>query len=72
MNNLDTFNKDKFKCKKCKNYYEIDPSDPSLLCKGCIKKWRLFEEKLIDLDRLDLVYKKLHKSFVDWCDNEQA
>jgi hypothetical protein len=67
MNKLDAFNNDKVKCKKCKNYYEIDPSNPCLLCKGCIKKW---SEKVRDLDRRGLLHKNLHKAFEDWCKNE--
>jgi hypothetical protein len=46
MNKLDTFNKDKRKCKKCKDYLDkhddyIRGSLP-LLCKNCDKKWHQF------------------------------
>jgi len=37
MNKLDAFNKDKRKCKKCKDYYDEKPN--KVLCDGCHKKW---------------------------------
>jgi len=39
---LDSFNQDKTKCLKCKEYYyEFNsPEGPShILCKNCIKEW---------------------------------
>ena len=42
MNKLDTFNEDKIKCKKCKEYYDYDSrSIPyyKLLCDSCYEKW---------------------------------
>ena len=42
MNNkLDSFNKDKTKCKKCKEYYDKrnKKSFPMVLCNNCAKKW---------------------------------
>jgi|LakMenE18May11ns_1017448.scaffolds.fasta_scaffold9806047_1 hypothetical protein len=36
MNELDTFNKDKIKCTKCKNYYD---ETENKLCLDCNKKW---------------------------------
>ena len=64
MNNkLDTFNKDKFKCEKCKNYYDLPfslaagPPDwifKKRLCYDCYAKW-FFPTKDID----------------DWCNDEQ-
>jgi hypothetical protein len=58
-NNLDSFNKDKIKCKKCKSYY--DPGDwvtPSL-CTFCNEKWlqywydkRMIKKSVIESDKL--------------------
>jgi hypothetical protein len=37
MNKLDTFNKDKVKCEKCKKYYD---KNKYVLCSDCLKKWQ--------------------------------
>jgi len=37
MNKLDTFNKDKIKCLKCKEYY--DKNEHNNLCLDCSKEW---------------------------------
>jgi hypothetical protein len=67
MNNkLDSFNKDKRKCKKCKEYYENDTLYPQskLLCRDCHEKWDRFWVK-IPIISWDKVWR-------DWCDNEQT
>ena len=50
MNKLDAFNKDKRKCKKCKDYYE--PIKSSLLCDSCCEKWSQFvlDSEIRDVD----------------------
>ena len=42
MNNkLDSFNKDKRKCQKCKEYYDLEgvPRRCKVLCGECCNKW---------------------------------
>jgi hypothetical protein len=60
MNKLDTFNKDKVKCKICKEYYDENEFKgwKLTICLVCLTKWR---------SRSDLQI-----SFDDWCKNEQA
>jgi len=43
MNNkLDSFNEDKVKCKKCKDYFNTVFSRPKLLCENCFVEWQKF------------------------------
>ena len=72
MNKLDSFNKDKIKCPKCKEYYDeisvvsepkvfiidsISSSNALMLCDGCYAKWIADDESPI---------------IEDWCNNEQT
>jgi hypothetical protein len=41
-NKLDAFNKDKIKCKKCKEYYEYLSDEHFLLCGKCYKEWKFY------------------------------
>jgi hypothetical protein len=68
MSKLDTFNKDKFKCKKCKDYFDYPPRlsiDGKLLCDVCYKKW-------VTYDDMELPTTPLSNYFDDWCNNEQT
>jgi hypothetical protein len=59
MNKLDSFNKDKVKCKKCKKYYDesgyrlVDP-----LCSVCLENW---------FSQPDFLRGEETISFEDWC-----
>jgi hypothetical protein len=70
MNNkLDTFNKDKRKCLKCKEYFDKrhKKSFPLVLCDDCVKKWHQF------LDNSPPI--RTHNDFNyldDWYNNEQT
>jgi len=58
MNNkLDTFNKDKRKCQKCKEYF--DAPRWSCLCEDCYIKWAIAAHKHLC-------------SIEDWCNSEQT
>ena len=77
MNKLDAFNKDKRKCKKCKEYYDYcDVGEHYLIkpiCEGCNKKWELFWTKAIPPNRTVLsTGKQRDRNFDDWCNNEQT
>jgi hypothetical protein len=75
MNNkLDSFNRDKTKCKKCKKYYDYS----TLLCDDCEVKWELYFEQNWDKYRDKfgnsghLSHDSFFKEFLnDWCSNEQ-
>jgi hypothetical protein len=66
MNKLDSFNKDKIKCQKCKKYYDRPGSMPGsiLLCMNCRVKWELYQDSRI---RLGVFFSMDH-----WCNNEQS
>ena len=64
---LDSFNKDKIKCKKCKEYF--DPPSNCIgylsdgLCEYCAEKWNIFKiSKFLNAYNVDV-----HKCFDDWC-----
>jgi hypothetical protein len=59
MNKLDSFNKDKIKCKKCKDYYD---ESGFRLCGACLEKWLFGANR-----RRDSTI-----TFDDWCNNEQT
>ena len=69
MSKLDTFNKDKFKCKKCKKYFD-EPSNSTGflsdgLCEYCAEKWYILRVggKLGGIE---------DRAFKDWCKDEQS
>ena len=66
MNKLDTFNKDKFKCEKCKEYYDsfyISFKGYShSLCETCYKKWM----------GMPPLSSRSAFGFEDWCKDEQT
>jgi transposase-like protein len=81
MNNkLDTFNKDKVKCLKCKEYYDKKPpiypaGYSSLLCEYCAKKWDIFKGSWY----VSKIFFKSNNSILDasecfknWCKDEQT
>ena len=60
MNNkLDAFNKDKAKCKKCKDYFELTTSRLKYMCKNCHEKWVKYITSLKSLKEMEI--------FKDWC-----
>jgi len=68
MNNkLDSFNKDKFKCEKCKEYFDdffFRCTFSHWLCNDCYKKWSAWcDNKKI---------KKFSEAFVSWYNDEQT
>ena len=77
MNKLDSFNKDKIKCKKCKEYFDAvgRPSAiPNKLCLNCYEKFFQF----YDADHhsvpptLTWEWSVLSPKFKDWLNNEQT
>ena len=66
MNKLDSFNKDKIKCKKCKNYYDLLRTSNLIfttwLCETCYAKWF----------RCEINSKYSRIKFEDWCKDEQT
>jgi len=74
MNNkLDSFNKDKVKCKKCKEYYDYDKTHPNLLCDDCEIKWERYFKQNWDQYYYDKSYRRdvSHDSFFKEFLNEQ-
>jgi hypothetical protein len=71
MNNkLDSFNKDKVKCLKCKEYFD---NRRYYLCEDCYRKWSDF----VNLEAfLNWCNNKEIRNYSEaleyWCDNEQA
>jgi hypothetical protein len=45
---LDTFNKDKFKCEKCKDYYDFHEAIGGRLCADCDIKWEQYFQQRWD------------------------
>ena len=72
MNNkLDSFNKDKVKCKKCKEYYDYDIKyDTKIMCKSCSAEWHevYWNINIIKYPKA----RDIHRAFNDWCNNEQV
>ncbi len=74
-NKLDAFNKDKIKCKKCTNYFDLPQLGETpvfihdlLLCKNCGKKW---EEYWQCKDLLKSGYYKFFNQFFNDFLNEK-
>jgi len=72
MNNkLDSFNKDKFKCEKCKEYYDLQILKRIIfkkrLCDSCYTKWLCN----CNCDTKWFV-STTQENFDDWCKDEQA
>jgi hypothetical protein len=76
MNKLDTFNKDKFKCKKCKDYYDIAHDLTKTysrtykylsMCETCYKRWN---EVFWNTDMSKQPAADILKIFEDWCNND--
>jgi hypothetical protein len=70
MNKLDVFNKDKVKCKKCKEYFDkktvlIAIALGGVLCDGCYAKWNA-------ACGTDWEWSVLSPKFEIWCNNEQT
>jgi len=64
MNKLDSFNKDKTKCKKCKEYFDNNSTGEHMwhnLCIDCNKKWVQFCGRLIGHSE----YKKIWSDFLN-------
>jgi hypothetical protein len=73
MNKLDSFNKDKRKCKKCKNYCDKKPLNFLLsdkLCEYCTAKWRIFKDSWYSRYFTLGTSLDIRKAFEDWCDSE--
>jgi hypothetical protein len=80
-NKLDSFNKDKVKCKKCKEYYD---TNKLLLCNVCFERWITLQptrrvviemwEYLIarSLRRVPFRLRSFWTNFNDWCNDEQT
>jgi|688.fasta_scaffold12015_17 hypothetical protein len=65
MNNkLDAFNKDKAKCLKCKDYFELRDSRLKYMCRNCHEKWAKYIKSFKHLKDMN--------SFENWCNNEQT
>jgi hypothetical protein len=86
MNKLDSFNKDKTKCKRCKEYFDktkafgvwFSPAtaiQQPLLCENCDIKWNQYQQVIIlnavPFEHPDHEYKSYTQIFEDWCNNEQ-
>jgi hypothetical protein len=83
MNNkLDSFNKDKVKCQKCKEYYDDDFHDEAIggrICADCYVKWTQYFQQRWDewwdkscrFETLPLIGPISHESFFKEFINEQ-
>ena len=72
MNKLDAFNKDKAKCKKCKEYYDENEFKgwKLTICLSCLTNWRSRWNAACDNWVPDRSV--LSPKFEDWCNNEQT
>jgi hypothetical protein len=74
MNNLDAFNKDKVKCKKCKDYFDkkehpgflIETSIDLPICENCNEKWTdiYWSNPIEEFTHFKQVFER-------WCNYEQ-